>query len=62
MSVASAAYKQDKLPVPDCQAELERTPEVVAVSDIQGRARGEQSPLVSSDKRRGGGDFSPGGL
>ena len=47
MSVASAAYKQDKLPVPDCQAELERTPEVVAVSGYMAEGEGAAAPSLS---------------
>ncbi|MBA7707863.1 hypothetical protein ES703_116747 [subsurface metagenome] len=46
--------KQDKLPVPDCQAELERTPEVVAVSD-EGQGAGLKScPLSVTNLAVGG--------
>ena len=55
MTLASVTpTKQDKLPVPDCQAELERTPEVVAVSD-EGQGAGLKScPLSVTNLAVGG--------
>ncbi|MBA7696668.1 hypothetical protein ES703_105319 [subsurface metagenome] len=63
MTLASVTpTKQDKLPVPDCQAELERTPEVVAVSD-EGQGAGLKScPLSVTNLAVGGGGGGGGGV
>ncbi len=60
-ATSDTSTKQDKLPVPDCQIELERTREAVAVSD-EGQGAGLKScPLSMTNLVVGGGGGGGGG-